>query len=154
YLAVSESIMLSAPRVALLVDEDVRTGALTLQLVRPLAYPMYRLWTTMGERVVRFAVNGLAASVVAWVLVGPIPWNPLGLLALLVSLPLALAIDFLGNFLIGLGAFWLEDTSGLVLIYSRVTMILGGMLIPLEFFPDAVRPIMQALPFASMVYGP
>jgi len=154
YLAVTESIMLSAPRVALLVDEDVRTGALTLQLVRPLAYPMYRLWTTMGERVVRFAVNGLAASVVAWVLVGPIPWNPLGLLALLVSLPLAFAIDFLGNFLIGLGAFWLEDTSGLVLIYSRITMILGGMLIPLEFFPDAVRPIMQALPFASMVYGP
>lgn len=154
YLAATETIMLSAPRVALAVDEDVRTGALTLQLVRPFAYPMYRLWTTLGERTVRFGVNAVAAAAVAWVLVGPIPWNPLGLLAFLVALPLAFTIDFLGNFLIGLGAFWLEDTSGLVLLYSRVTMILGGMLIPLELFPDAMIPVLKALPFAGMVNGP
>ncbi|MGH2543764.1 MAG: ABC transporter permease, partial [Ardenticatenaceae bacterium] len=60
----------------------------------------------------------------------------------------------LGQFLIGLGAFWMEDTSGLFLIYSRTTMILGGMLIPLELFPDAWQPILRWLPFASIVYGP
>ena len=33
-------------------------------------------------------------------------------------------------------------------------MILGGMLIPLELFPQHVQPILRALPFASVVYGP
>ena len=63
-------------------------------------------------------------------------------------------LDFQGMFLIGLGAFWLEDTSGLLLIYSRVTMILGGMLIPLELFPESWQPVLRVLPFSSMVYGP
>jgi ABC-2 type transport system permease protein len=70
------------------------------------------------------------------------------------TLPLAFMLDFLGNFLIGLAAFWLEDTTGLLLIYSRVTMILGGMLIPLELFPARLQPILRALPFAGIVYGP
>ena len=33
-------------------------------------------------------------------------------------------------------------------------MILGGMLIPLELFPERMQPILRALPFAGIVYGP
>jgi ABC-2 type transport system permease protein len=33
-------------------------------------------------------------------------------------------------------------------------MILGGMLIPLELFPEGWQPILKILPFSSMVYGP
>src|SRR5271163_3836498 len=43
YLMIAESIMLSAPRVSQAVDEDVRTGALAVQLIRPISYPLYRL---------------------------------------------------------------------------------------------------------------
>src|ERR1041384_1250089 len=60
YLAMTESIILSGPRVAQEIDQDVRTGALAVQLIRPLSYPLARLWTTLGERSVRF---GLCAGV-------------------------------------------------------------------------------------------
>ncbi len=53
YLAMTESIILSGPRVAQEVDQDVRTGALSIQLIRPLSYPLYRLWNTLGERLTR-----------------------------------------------------------------------------------------------------
>ena len=33
-------------------------------------------------------------------------------------------------------------------------MMLGGMMIPLTLFPDWTQPILKALPFASIVYGP
>ena len=33
-------------------------------------------------------------------------------------------------------------------------MVLGGMLIPLELFPETWQPILRALPFSSIVYGP
>jgi ABC-2 type transport system permease protein len=56
--------------------------------------------------------------------------------------------------MVGLCAFWIEDTSGFTLIYSRMTMILGGMLVPLELFPDFARPIVEWLPFSSVVYAP
>lgn len=154
YLAMTEGITLSGPRVSEEVDQDVRTGAVAVQLIRPLSYPLYRLWTTLGERLVRFGMNVAVGAVVALLFVGPIPFSFGGLAIFALSLPLSFVLDFLGLFLVGLGAFWLEDTSGLRLIYTRITMILGGMLIPLELFPENVQPLLRALPFSSIVYGP
>ena len=154
YLAATECMALSTPRVAWEVDQDVRTGALAVQLIRPLSYPLYRLWVSLGERAVRYAMSAVVASAVALALVGTIGVSAAGLGVFVAALPLAFVLDFLAYFLIGLGAFWLEDTTGLTLIYSRVTMILGGMLLPLELFPDALQPIAHALPFALVMYGP
>lgn len=154
YLAITEAIILSAPRVSHEVDQEVRTGALAVQLVRPLSYPLARLGMTLGERLVRFALNAGVGALVALVLVGPVPVAPQGLAMFAAALLGAFVLDFLALFLVGLGAFWMEDTSGLALIYSRLTMILGGMLLPLELFPEAVQPLLRALPFAGIVYGP
>lgn len=154
YLCMTEAIVLSEPRITNEVDRDVRTGAVAVQLIRPLSYPLYRLCTTIGERAVRFGLNIIVGSVVIWLFVGAIPFSLPGLAIFAISLPFAFVLDFVSYFLIGLGAFWMEDTSGLRLIYSRLTMILGGMLIPLELFPEAVQPFLNALPFASVVYGP
>lgn len=154
YLAMTEAITLSAPRVSEAVDEDVRTGAIAIQLLRPLYYPAYRLWTTMGERLVRFLLNAAVGIGIALIFVGPIPFTPQGLAMFAISLPLAFLLDFLGYFLVGIAAFWMEDTSGLKLIYSRFIMITGGMLIPLELFPEAAQPFLRALPFASILYTP
>ncbi len=154
YVAMTEAITLSSPTVGQDVDQDVRTGALAIQLIRPLSYPFYRLWAALGERVVSFTMNTAVAVVVVLALVGPIPFSPGGLLMFVLSLPFAFILNFLGFFLVGLCAFWLEDTSGLRLIYSRLIMILGGMLIPLELFPESWQPALKLLPFSSMVHGP
>jgi ABC-2 type transport system permease protein len=154
YLALTESIVMSAPRITTLVDEDVRTGSLAVQLVRPMSYPLYRLFATLGERVVRFVITFAAASTIALAIVGPLPHLRFETLLFLLALPLAFALDFLGYFLVGLGAFWMEDTTGPMIIYSRLTMVLGGMLIPLQLFPDFIQPALRLLPFSSMVYGP
>ena len=154
YVSMTEALTLSSPLVTREVDQDVRTGALAIQLIRPLNYPLYRLFMALGERAVRFPINALVGAVIALALVGPIPFTVGGLLMFVAALPFAFVLHFLGLFLIGLGAFWMEDTSGLFLIYSRVTMILGGMLIPLELFPEGWQPILKIVPFSSMVYGP
>lgn len=154
YLAVTESITLSAPAVAPEIDNDVRTGAIAVHLLRPLSYPLYRLWASLGERAVRFAINALVGCTIALVFVGPIPLGVQGLALFALSLPLAFILDFMAYLVIGLAAFWLENTSGLVLIYSRVTMILGGVLLPINLFPDRVQRVLTYLPFANVVYGP
>lgn len=153
YLTVTEAIMLSAPRVTQQVDNDVRTGSITVQLILPQSYPLAILSNNFGKRAVRFMLNLFVGSCVAFALVGPLD-SPLGLPYLLAAVPLAFVVDFLGCFLIGLAAFWLEDTSGIFLIYSRLSMILGGMLLPLELFPEWSKPIVKALPFQNIVYGP
>ncbi len=154
YLVATEAMMLSGPRVSAAVDLDVRSGTVVNYLQRPLSYPLYCLSHNLGERTVRFFINLLVGSIIAYVLVGPLAlsWNSVAFF--LLALPLAFAVDFLSGFLIGLGAFWFEDTSGMNLIYSRMTMIFGGMLFPLSIFPDNVRPVLEWLPFSAVVYGP
>lgn len=154
YLTVTEAITLSAPRVSANVDLDVRSGALLSYLQRPLSYPLYCLCSNFGERSVRFLVNFLVGSVICMALVGPPKLSLAALVFFAVSVPLAFTVDFLACFLIGLGAFWFEDTSGIFLVYSRISMILGGMLFPITVFPKNVATVLEYLPFAAITYGP
>lgn len=154
YLGMAEAFIMSNGNPSAEIDVDVRTGALAVQLIRPMSYPLYRMGVALGDRLVRFALNLGIAILIVVVLVGFIPFSAGGVLMFLASLPLAFVLDFLSDLIIGLCAFWLEDTNGLRLLYRRATMILGGMMIPLSLFPDWTQPILKSLPFASIIYGP
>jgi ABC-2 type transport system permease protein len=154
YLVATESVVLSMPPLWREVDQEVRTGQLAVQLIRPVSYAAMHFGRSMGERTVRFCANLAVGSIVALALAGPIAFSAAGFGMFLLVLPMAFAIDFLGGLLVGLCAFWLESTQGIALIYSRLMMLLGGMLLPLEVYPEAVQPYLRALPFAAILHAP
>lgn len=155
YLAFTEAIITSARSLTEMeVDEEVRSGNLAYKLARPLPYPLFHLGSEMGERLLRFAVNLAAACAVARLVAGPIPWNALALPFALTTALVAFLIDFEISFTISLGSFWIEDTTGLHLLYRRLLMLGGGMLIPLEAYPDWLQKVTRALPFQYLVYQP
>ena len=53
-----------------------------------------------------------------------------------------------------LSAFLVEDVSPFMWIYQKFIFILGGFLIPLDFYPGWLQVIARALPFSAMIYGP
>ncbi|MBK7749833.1 MAG: ABC-2 family transporter protein [Candidatus Obscuribacter sp.] len=154
YLTITESIYMSAPRLTRQVDEDVRTGTLAVRLIKPMSYPLYCISFCLGERSVRFVFNLLIGAVITFCLVGAVPVSPFSLAMLAVACLFGFILDAFGQLIVGLGAFWLEDTSGLFLIYTRLVMIFGGMLIPLELFPHWLKEIVVFTPFPYLVYGP
>jgi ABC-2 type transport system permease protein len=154
YLMMTEAIWMSSVRVCMEVDEDVRTGRLAVQLMKPLSYPGALLAKVLGERVVRFGLNVAVGALAALVFAGPIRVTVSGLAMFAAVLPLAFALDALGYLMVGLLAFWFDSTAGAALIYSRVFMLAGGMMLPLELYPERLRSALHWLPFASMVYGP
>jgi ABC-2 type transport system permease protein len=154
YLVATESIILSMPRLWYEVDQEVRTGQLAVQLLRPLSYAGMHFGRSIGERVVRFTGNLIIGSMVALLLAGPIAFSVSGFAMFLLVLPMAFAIDFLAALLIGLCAFWLESTQGIALVYARLMMVLGGLLLPIEVYPDSLQPFLRLLPFAAILSGP
>lgn len=154
YLAFTEAIMTSATTGAGEVDREVRSGDLAYRLIRPLAYPLYHFGAALGERLLRFTINLLVGITVALVVVGPMQ---IELLAFPLALSAALAgfvADWVWTMTISLLSFWFEDTFGLHLLYRRCLMLLGGMLIPLEAYPEWLGRIASALPFQYLVYAP
>jgi ABC-2 type transport system permease protein len=155
YLAFTEAIITSGmPERDTEVDREVRSGDIAYRLIRPLAYPLQHLGVEMGERLPRFALNLVVGAVVALVVVGPVRLVPLAVVAALVSAFIAFLADFVWRFSISLLSFWIEDTFGLHLLYRRFLMLLGGMLIPLEAYPDRVAAVLRMLPFQYLVYQP
>ncbi len=154
YLAVTEALIATFPRVSNVIDDQVKSGQLAYFLGRPHSYLLYLFATYLGEVAVRLPVNLLIAGAIAWGSVGPPPLAVAALPALLAAILLGAAINFVIAAGIGLLAFWVEDTSSIYLLYSRLLMIFGGMLIPLEVFPGVIRRVTTALPTNLIVWGP
>ena len=154
YLAITESLILSRPALNRLVDAEVRTGDIAYTLLRPYAYGGYRLMAYLAERLLRFGTLMTIGVLLATLYVGPVPLRAQDIAGALAALLLACLVDFLGAFGIGLLAFWTEDTSSIGLLYDRMVMLLGGMLLPLELFPEPLGTVARALPFSTLVYGP
>lgn len=154
YLALSESIVMGMPRAGVDIDSEVKSGSLAYSLNKPYKYSWFNLAKYMGEAWVRFSMNLVIAGGVTWIMAGPPPFSGYSFAFGLVSVVLAYTLDFWVQFSIGMLAFWSEDTWAYRLLYSRVTMLLGGMMLPLDVFPDWLRRIATELPVSSIVYGP
>ena len=154
YLVITEIIALSPPRIAHVIDGEVRSGDVAYALGRPYNYPLYHLASFWGESLVRLPVNAAVGSAVALIAVGP-PALSLGGLAATAVLVVG-AITMKGTFelLVGLSAFWVEDTQPAEWLHNKLVITIGGLFLPLELFPDWLASIARALPFASMAYAP
>lgn len=154
YLATAEAITMSLPMLTRRIDQEVRSGQLAYLLGRPCSYIFYNFAQYLGERLVRFMINCLLGAGLALVMVGLPNFTWQGILAWPLVTFLAMCIEFVAYFCIGLLAFWMEETQPIVLIFNRLTLILGGVLVPLDVFPQPLRGIAQALPFGAILYGP
>ncbi len=154
YVAFTEAIALSGSQRYDEVDQEVRSGDIAYRLARPMPYPAFHLGSHLGDRLLRFVLSLAVGVAVAWLMVGPISLRPLAVLAALVAALASFLVDWIWMFTLALLAFWLEDTSGLQLLYRRAVMLLGGMLVPLEAYPDWLARLTRALPFRLLMYEP
>jgi ABC-2 type transport system permease protein len=154
YLVITEVVTLSTPRIAQTIDTEVRSGDIAYALGRPYNYPLYHLASFWGETLLRLPLNALVGSIVALLAVGPPSTGPAGLLGTLVLVAGAVTLKGTIEILVGLSAFWVEDTQPAEWIYSKLTMTVGGLFLPLELFPTWLATLARALPFASIAYAP
>jgi ABC-2 type transport system permease protein len=154
YLVAAETIAMSMPALTRRIDMEVRSGQLAYLLGRPCSYILYNYAQYMGERLIRLLINGIIGAALALVFVGLPHFTWMGVIAWPLVTLLALSIEFVAYFSIGLLAFWTEDTNAFSFVFSRLTLVLGGVLAPIEIFPQPLRSIAQALPFSTILYGP
>lgn len=155
YLMLTEVFVVSRTNFNVDIDREVRSGELAYTIVRPYNYMFYQLAVYFGSRLVRMALNVLLSFWVILILSGPPSFlHPENLLGGLWLFLLAAQVDFLMVFILAIQSFWAEDTGGFILIYTRLTMILGGMMLPLDVFPEPLASIAKALPFSYILYLP
>jgi ABC-2 type transport system permease protein len=153
YLMMAETIELGRPPIARTMSENVKDGSIAYILNKPYDFLWYQFSTAMGETIFRAILNAFFGGLTVWFLVGA-PNHPEGFLIAIPAILGAWILHFCINAMIGLSAFVVEDVSAFTWIYQKLAFIFGGMLIPLDFYPQWLQVIAKAMPFASAIYAP
>ncbi len=155
YLVMTEIVTLSTTNYYKEVAADVKTGNIAYLLNKPYDYILYSFANNMGKITIRIFVNIIVGGGVGLLLVGIPNWvNVWTLPLILFSIVMGIAINFFVNFSLALTAFWVEENSAFQWIYQKLVFTLGGMLLPLELFPEWIEGFSKHLPFAYITYYP
>lgn len=155
YLIVTEMITLSRSNVFQEVSRDVKNGNIAYMLNKPYNYIWYSFFNSLGEISVKLFMNLIIGIIIGFIYVGPlINFDILSLPLIAISLILGVFINFFIYISLSLTSFWLEENSAFFWIYSKLIFTLGGMLIPIDMFPNWLEKMAKYLPFAYVTYAP
>jgi len=137
------------------VAQRVRTGDIAVDLARPVDLQLQFGATDLGRALATLLPRALPPLVVGALTFGLVlPRQPLVWVAALVCTLLAVGVSFACRFLLNLLSFWLLDLRGPVTLYVSVAALLGGLYVPVGWFPGWLRTLALATPFPSMVQAP
>lgn len=157
YFATSEALMMTLavfPDRLEPLSERIRTGQVTTDLARPVDLYLRDLGERYGNALY-FLLTRTTVLYAGALLVFPIApsWQP-ALAWLPLSLLLAVAVSGTLWYLANAMAFWTEHAHGPIFVMVHFFAIFGGALIPLDFYPDWLRWLSDALPFRAALYTP
>jgi ABC-2 type transport system permease protein len=137
------------------IDYEIRHGDLSVKLLHPINPIHDYLAGHLSDKVFRFGVM-LPLVFLAYYLFPTIHYDitPITLVLFLVTLVLAFILRFIVQYTIGILAFWISEATTLSDIWFAFSMMLGGVVAPLDLFPAQVRDIANYLPFRFMLSFP
>lgn len=153
YLAITEWVLMSAPMIQFQMEEDIRRGDVAYQIARPASWLGARLAHGLGALAVRGPVLLVVACTVAWAYAGA-PERPRGLLVAIGFGIVAAAVMTVFHVAIGVVAFSLGDVAPVYWIWQKLAFVMGGLLLPLQFYPGAFVRVARLTPFPAFLGGP
>ena len=137
------------------VAERIRTGDVAIDLYRPVSFLGWFLAGDLGRAAYHLLTRGIAPTVIGALLFDlRAPSSPLAAVAFLVSVVLGVVVSFGIRMLVACSAFWLLDQSGVLMASALLSMFFSGLTVPLVLFPEPLRSIALALPWAAFIQVP
>ena len=131
----------------------IRTGKFLTFTLRPLNHRFFALSQKIGHRILGFLFEFIPCLLI-FVLLFRINMMPANILWLALSVALAFMMNFFVNYCLGMLSFWFVQANGIRAVFTALSSVFSGALIPLVFFPDWLQKIQFFLPFQYISYVP
>lgn len=136
------------------IGDDYQTGEIVLYLTRPIEYQPFLFFPRLGNCVISFFVTFMPTFIIVYfVTKGSIALG-INLLFFMVSILLAIRVNFCIDFFVGIICFYTQSIWGVNIMKEVVVSLLSGATIPLAFFPEVFRKIVDVLPFQAIYHIP
>ena len=136
------------------IGRSIQSGKIVLDLLKPMEYRKYLFWSFSGSFIAKFLLTFLPTFIaVALVTHGAIPMG-INLLYFVLSVVMAVSINYSIDFIVGTICLYTESIWGINIMKQVIVLLLSGATIPLAFFPDTLRTVVNYLPFQSIYNAP
>lgn len=136
-------------RVQWYIANQVKSGSIDTDLMKPLDFHLHMLARSIGETVIG-SVLALPALIVSFVFLGvSLPADLATAATFFISILLGFMVIFHLNFMLGTLAVFTLDIRHISWAYMSITRFFGGQWVPLWLFPPALVVIANFLPFQS-----
>lgn len=137
------------------MNSDIKLGGLNKYLVRPVGYKGYCFFRFLGQKIPRIMVIApVMAVIIGLAFVLGLPGSAGRVLAFVISMVLALVLNFSIFYCIGLSGFWLTDVDKLFGTISIVLTVASGGVFPLDIFGGVMEMLVNVLPFGYTAQFP
>ncbi|MBP5180416.1 MAG: ABC-2 family transporter protein [Clostridiales bacterium] len=132
------------------MSRNIQSGKIILDLLKPMEYKAYTFWSYSGNHVVLFFLTFIPTFIIVmFVTHGAIPMG-INLVYFIVSVILALVVNFHIEMLVATLCLYTESTWGINIVKETIVLLLSGASIPLAFFPEAARKVVGMMPFRAV----
>lgn len=138
-----------------IIGERVKSGAIASDLIKPINFFGLYLMQGLGRGCHRIAFVSIPLAVLI-IFSGRVQLPQTAeVWAMFICAAFGgFLLNYTLSYLVGLLAFVFEYNDGLDWMIDLCTKLLGGLMLPLTFFPDWALEILKLLPFAGMYYQP
>lgn len=141
------------------VDSDVRamvrSGSVAYELTRPLDLYWHWFARSMAARAAPTLLRCVPILALAGLLFGlPGPSSAASLVAFTAAIVGALVLAAACTTIMSISVLWTVSGEGMARLLPTLAYVLSGMIVPLPMLPDAVRHVVEWLPFAGIADTP
>lgn len=137
------------------LSEAIIKGEIVTDLSRPVDFYLYWAAIDLGRAVYYLIFRGAPTFVIGWVLFRVrLPPHAALLLLFVATVATGMALSFAFRFITNSLAFWTTDVRGIHYLTNTIVMFFSGFIVPVNFFPDALRSVVEWLPFAALAHLP
>ena len=135
------------------LSQDIRMGKISTYLIYPFNFWEFHAAGWIGHQCLQILIA--LATVTALMGAGLLPHLEIKAFASGFFYATLIGLFwFTLQYLLGLLAFWLEETWMLRIIITILSSFLSGAFIPLELYPEAVRTLLEYTPFPWLTFYP
>ncbi len=136
------------------VGRDIQSGRIVLDLLKPINYRRYIFWGFSGNLIVNFFATFLPTFIVIEIVTKGAIHIGINMPFFVASVAMSVMINYSIDFIVSTICLYTESIWGINIMKQVVVTLLSGATIPLAFFPEKLRNVVEILPFAAIYDSP
>lgn len=131
-----------------------KSGHIALEMIKPIDFQAYWFFSLSGKYIVAFLTTFFPTFLIVFIITNGYISLGVNLIFFLVSMCLSVLLNFFIDFFVGIICFFTQSIWGINIMKEALVTLLSGAIIPIAFFPEILKKIVNFLPFHAIYNSP